>query len=280
MSIELPEAKIFADQLHKEVRGKEIKSYVLKDFERLQKIDMLNKDIEAFDGLVNGKIESIVSRGKVIVLKLSNGSNLVLAPEYGGKIFYHGSEETLPKKFHLKMVFSDDTMLTVRLTSMGLIFVFNEADLEGSYIIKRDFNPEIPSPLDEGFTLERFSKLLESNNRMLKSVLVGKDAILVGLSNSAFQDIIYRAKLHPKRKASKLSKDEIESLYDSINVVIRERMRLKGKTEFYDLYGNQGGYQPSMGPIMKERTCPACGTRIEKMSLGGGHVYLCSNCQV
>lgn len=280
MSIELPEAKIFADQLHKEVRGKEIKSYVLKDFERLQKIGMLNKDIEAFDGLVNGKIESIVSRGKVIVLKLSNGSNLVLAPEYGGKILYHGSEETLPKKFHLKMVFSDDTMLTVRLTSMGLIFVFNEADLEGSYIIKRDFNPEVPSPLDEGFTLERFSKLLESNNRMLKSVLVGKDAILVGLSNSAFQDIIYRAKLHPKRKASKLSKDEIESLYDSINVVIRERMRLKGKTEFYDLYGNQGGYQPSMGPIMKERTCPACGTRIEKMSLGGGHVYLCSNCQV
>jgi formamidopyrimidine-DNA glycosylase len=171
-------------------------------------------------------------------------------------------------------------MLTVRLTSMGLIFVFNEADLEGSYIIKRDFNPEVPSPLDEEFTLERFSKFLVSNNRMLKSVLVGKDAILVGLSNSAFQDIIYRAKLHPKRKASKLSEDEIVSLYDSINVMIRERMRLKGKTEFYDLYGNQGGYQPSMGPIMKERTCPACGTRIEKMSLGGGHVYLCSNCQV
>ena len=37
------------------------------------------------------------------------------------------------------------------------------------------------------------------------AVLVGKDALVVGLSNSAFQDIIYRAGLHPKRKASSLN---------------------------------------------------------------------------
>jgi formamidopyrimidine-DNA glycosylase len=280
MSIELPEAKILAGQMNKELRGKRIKSYHLQDYERLQRIGMLDKDTKSFDQLVNGKIESVTSRGNVIRVKLNNGMNLILAPEYGGKIFYHTSEKTVPSKFHLKVDFSDDTVLTVRLTSMGLIHALKDSDLKRSYVFRRDFNSEVPSPIDEEFTFERFSKLLVENNRVLKSVLVGKDAVVVGLSNSAFQDILYRARLHPKRKASELSKDERRALFDAIRLMLQERIRLNGKDQFYDLYGNQGGYSPAMGPNMKHQTCPKCGTPIEKLSVGGGHVYLCPNCQV
>jgi formamidopyrimidine-DNA glycosylase len=280
MSIELPEAKILAGQMNKELRGKRIKSYHLQDYERLQRIGMLDKDTKSFDQLVNGKIESVTSRGNVIRVKLNNGMNLILAPEYGGKIFYHTSEKTVPSKFHLKVDFSDDTVLTVRLTSMGLIHALKDSDLKRSYVFRRDFNSEVPSPIDEEFTFESFSKLLVENNRMLKSVLVGKDAVVVGLSNSAFQDIIYRARLHPKRKASELSEDERRALFDAIRLMLQERIRLNGKDQFYDLYGNQGGYSPAMGPNMKHQTCPKCGTPIEKLSVGGGHVYLCPNCQV
>jgi len=280
MSIELPEAKILAGQMNKELRGKRIKSYHLQDYERLQRIGMLDKDTKSFNQLVNGKIESVTSRGNVIRVKLNNGMNLILAPEYGGKIFYHTSEKTVPSKFHLKVDFSDDTVLTVRLTSMGLIHALKDSDLKRSYVFRRDFNSEVPSPIDEEFTFESFSKLLVENNRMLKSVLVGKDAVVVGLSNSAFQDIIYRARLHPKRKASELSEDERRALFDAIRLMIQERIRLNGKDQFYDLYGNQGGYSPAMGPNMKHQTCPKCGTPIEKLSVGGGHVYLCPNCQV
>ena len=76
----------------------------------------------------------------------------------------------------------------------------------------------------EKFTFKHFSKLLEGKNRRLKSVLVGKDSIVVGLSNSAFQDIIYRVRLYPKRKAAELNTDEKRSLYDSIRLVIQERI--------------------------------------------------------
>jgi formamidopyrimidine-DNA glycosylase len=280
MSIELPEAKILAKQMNRELRGKRIKSYHLQDYERLQRIGMMDKDTKSFDQLVNRKIESVLSRGNVIRLKLSNGMNLILGPEYGGKIFYHTSEQTVPSKFHLKIDFSDDTVLTVRLTSMGLIHAMKDNELERSYVYRRDFNPDVASPIDEEFTFERFSRLLTDNNRMLKSVLVGKDAVVVGLSNSAFQDVIYRAKLHPKRKASELNEDERRALYDAIRLVLQERIRLNGKDQFHDLYGNQGGYMPVMGPNMKQETCPVCGTPIEKLSVGGGYVYLCPHCQV
>ncbi len=280
MSIELPEAKILAEQMNKELRGKRIRSYHLRDYERLQRIGMLDKDTKSFDHLVNGKIESVISRGNVIRVKLNNGMNLILGPEYGGEIFYHKSQKTVPSKFHLKVDFADETALTVRLTSMGLIRALRDEDLERSYVYRRDFNPEVLSPIDEEFTFERFSQLLVDNNRMLKSVLVGKDAVVVGLSNSAFQDILYRAGLHPKRKASELSEDERRALYDAIRLVLQERIRLNGKDQFYDLYGNQGGYTPAMGPNMKQQTCQVCGTPIEKLSVGGGHVYLCPKCQV
>jgi len=280
VSIESPEAKILADQMNETLLGKRIKSYHLQDYERLQRIGMLNKDVKTFDQLVDGEIESVVSRGNVIRVKLNNGMNLILGPEYGGKILYHTHGKPVPKKFHLKVDFTDDTMLTVRLTSMGVIQALKDDHLARSYVFGRDFNPEVLSPMDEEFSSERFARLLTETNRMLKSVLVGKDAVVVGLSNSAFQDTIYRAKLHPKRKASELNEDERRALYDAIRLVLQERILLKGKDQFYDLYGDQGGYTPAMGPNMKQQPCPICGTPIEKLGVGGGHVYLCPKCQI
>jgi formamidopyrimidine-DNA glycosylase len=280
MSIELPEAKILADQMNIELKGKCIKSYRLRDCEKLQKIGFINKDTKSFDQLVNREVESVTSRGNAIRLKLDEEMNIILSPEYGGEIFYHSHVTMLPEKFHLRIDFCDKTALTVRFTSMGGMRVLKDAELMNSYVFKRDFNPEILSAVEEDFTFERFSKLLADNNRALKAVLVGKDAILVGLSNSAFQDIIYRAKLHPKRKASELNLNEQKALYSSVKFVIRERLRLNGKNQFLDLYQNQGRYISAMGPNMRKKNCPVCGSPIQELSLGGGKVFVCPKCQV
>jgi formamidopyrimidine-DNA glycosylase len=279
MSVELPEAKILSEQMNLELKGKRVKSFLLKDYERLQRIGMMDKDLTSFNQLVDGKIETVASRGNVIRVKFDNGANLILGPEYGGEIFYHTDATNVPK-FHLRVDFSDGTVLTVRLTSMGVIQVLKDDELERSYVYKRDFDSTKLSPTDEEFTFERFSKRMADHNKMLKSVLVGKDAVLVGVSNSTFQDILYRARLHPKRKASELNVEEKRSLHDAIRFVLKERLRLEGKDQFHDLHGKQGSYTPAMGPNMKQQTCPECGTSIEKLSLGGGHVYLCPNCQV
>jgi len=280
MSVELPEAQILSRQMSEKLSGKRVKSFRLQNYQKLQKLGFLNKDIRAFDRLVNRKIESITSRGNVIRVKLDLGVNLILAPEYGGRILFHMSESLVPKKFHLKLDFDDGTFLTVALTGMGVIQTLKDDELEQSYAYRRDFS-EVTSPLDESkFTFERFSELLSKKNVNTKAVLVGKDAVIVGLSNSAFQDILYRAKIHPKRKAFELSEGKKHRLYDAIRLVIRERIRMGGKNQFLDLYGMQGRYTPAMGPNMNGKICQACGSSIEKLSLGGGQVYFCPKCQV
>ncbi|MHA2125458.1 MAG: DNA-formamidopyrimidine glycosylase family protein [Promethearchaeota archaeon] len=276
--MELPEAKILADQMKKEIIGKQIRSYELQDYERLQKIGFLNKNIKEFDQLLDRKIKSITSRGNLILLAFDSNLNLLIGPEYGGKVLYHKDDTKIPKKIHLKITFTDKAILTVRLTGMGVIKTIKDSDLEQSYLYKRDFS-EVLSPIDDNFTHDHFSELLSTMKRSIKSILVGKDAVLVGLSNSAFQDIIYRAKLFPKIKGSELNNQQKKALFDSIKTVVNERIRLGGKYQFVDLFGKKGQYMPAMGPNMKDKICSDCDTPVEKLSVGGGQVYYCSHCQ-
>jgi formamidopyrimidine-DNA glycosylase len=281
MSIELPEANILAKQISRELRGKQIKFCELRGYQKLQRIGFINKNLSDFDRLSGGRVESVVSRGNVIRVKLDNGVNLILAPEYGGRILYHTKGSVVPAKFHLKLSFSDDTALTVALTSMGVIQALKDDELENSYVYKRDFLSTAPSPMDEKeFAFEQFVKNLTDKTVNIKSAIVGKEAVVVGLSNSAFQDILYRAKVHPKRKASDLTESQKRALYEAIKLVIQKRIQSGGKNQFIDLYGKQGKYTPAMGPNMKDQICPTCGTKVQKLSLGGGQIYLCPKCQI
>lgn len=279
MSIEMPEATILARQMQAELPGRSVAGYELRNCESLQRMGFVNKDESAFHQLVGQTVELVASRGNTIVVKLAGGQNLILAPEYGGEIFFHENAASLPPKYHFRLDMADGSALTVRIITMGAIYATSDEGLEENYMVRRDFVPEIPEPTDEALTGERFADSLGRANRQLKPVLVGKDAVVVGLSNSAFQDIIYRAGLHPKRRASELGPEEKRALYDAMRFVTTERLRLGGKATFHDLYGSSGGYEPAMGPGMKGRSCPACGSSIQKLSLGGGDVFVCPGCQ-
>ena len=215
----------------------------------------------------------------VIRADLDNGMNLLLAPEYGGRVRLHTGEDTLPKEFHLRLGFTDGTVLSVRLTGMGLIYAVSDEGLREVYVYRRDFLGGV-SPIDEkAFTFDYFSEALGERNKILKTLLVGKEAVIIGLGNSAFQEIAYRAKIHPKRKTSELGEREKHALYEAVREVISNRVRLGGKEEFMDLHGRAGGYTPFIGPHMKGQPCPEWGTIIEKMVLAGGPTYFCPSCQ-
>jgi formamidopyrimidine-DNA glycosylase len=280
LSVELPEAYILSKQMSEELTGKEAATCVLKDCQKFQQLGFINLYSSDFNKLCGGKIQTVVSRGNTIRVKLDNGMNLLLAPEYGGKILYQKKGAAAPAKFHLKVAFRDDTSFTVTLMGMGIIHSLEDGELEKSYVYRRDFS-DTASPLDDtGFSFERFSEALLGLNVNLKSALVGKDAIVVGLGNSAFQDMLYRAGIHPKRKASTLNETERKALFDATKFVVSQRIKLGGKYQFFDLYSKQGAYIPAMGPNMNGKNCVVCGSAVEKLSLGGGQVFCCPKCQL
>jgi formamidopyrimidine-DNA glycosylase len=277
MSIELPEARILATQLDQTMKGKTIQLYDLMDVERMTRIGFINKNIFEFDDLIGKTVEAATSRGNVIRIKLSEAVNLLLAPEYGGVVTFLPEGGKVPK-YHLRIDFTDGSKLTIRITSMGLIYAVRDEKLTDSYMYKRDFMNGV-SPIEPDYTWEWFRETFEGQNRQSKLLIVGKEAHMIGISNATFQDVLYRAGVHPKRKVSDLSENQLRGLYDNINLVMDERVRLNGKHQFKDIYVKTGSYVPPMGPNMKDRHCPNCGTLIKKLAHGGGHVYLCPTCQ-
>ena len=277
MSVELPEARILAAQINELLVGKEVAYHKIMDSEKLQRIGFMNEDLADYDILDGQKILGAESGGNTLRLRLSGDANLVISPEYGGRVQYHEKGEKHPS-YHLKLGFTDGSALTIRLTNMGVVSAAETGDLEKRYTYRRDFKGAI-SPDSPGFTYTYFRDVFSGQNRALKPLLVGKDAVVVGVSNSAFQDVIYRARLHPKRKASSLTEDETRGLYDAIKALLEERLSLGGKDAWKDLHGKHGGYTPRMGPNMKDRGCPRCGAAIQRLAHGGGHVYLCPECQ-
>ena len=278
MSIELPEASILARQMNKELVGKKIESWKLDELEKLQKSKMVSRSTKNFDKLRGKTVQSVVARGNGIRVLLDDDMNLFLAPEYGGTFGFHEDATSLPKKIHLTLNFSDETLFTLRLKGWGNIDAASNEELEDNYVYRRDFS-DVVSPEERRFTSKWFEEQLSQIETNIKMALVGKDAVLVGIQNSTFQDIIYQAGVHPKKKASGLSSSQIKALYDAIVITMKERVRLGGKDQFTDLYGKQGQYTPLMGPNMKGQSCPKCGFPIEKLAHGGGHVYICPECQ-
>ncbi|TFH03853.1 MAG: hypothetical protein E4H14_15935 [Candidatus Thorarchaeota archaeon] len=279
MSVELPEAQILTEQMTSTLLEKKVKLYDTQDSEKLQKIGFMNKKLKDYGKLVGCKIKSITHRGNVIRIQMNKQMNIVLCPDYGAVIRYHKSEESLPKKYHLKVEFTDGTFLTFRQTGMGLVYSATDEEAKDLYVIKRDFS-DTPSPVGEqDFTFERFSELFDRKGQNIKAAIVGKTAIVVGLSNAAFQEIIYKAGIHPKRNTSTFSSDEKRDIYDSMKEILNGRICSGGKDNWLNLFGEPGRYTPVMGPNMKDQNCPTCGAGIEKIAHGGGHVYFCPSCQ-
>jgi formamidopyrimidine-DNA glycosylase len=198
--------------------------------------------------------------------------------ECGGKMLYHTPSSKLPKKYHLHIVFEDDSFFTVTTQMWGAMELYEEGkEQEREYVKGMK-----ATPLDPGFTQEYFSSLINDlvagKKRSVKSLLT-QDQIIPGLGNSIAQDIMFRAQLHPRYPIADLRSDKINSLYDVIQETVHEIIAKGGRYDEVDLNNTPGGYVRVMDKNAVGNPCPRCGETIEKMQYLGGTCYYCPVCQ-
>lgn len=223
--------------------------------------------------LIDKTIDSVAEKGKWLLVKLGSDIYLQIG-EHTGHVLYHTGEDTVPNKFTLRVDFTDGPVLTVRNYGMSFIRVVHRDELD-----RFKYPGQLGiSPVDEAFTFEAFSNILqESGNRILKAVLLDQHKI-AGIGNGYFQEIAFKARIHPKRKAGELSKGERRALHDALKDTLSEAIRLGGKDDTLDLYGRRGGYQKIFGAHAFGQPCPDCGTPIARPSLLGSSTYICPSC--
>jgi formamidopyrimidine-DNA glycosylase len=273
MAMDLPEVLRIAPQMDKVLQGRTIVAIHLSDkcaslirqgFTNLHKVDLTGKTIS-----------SVTPRGKWMFLKLEPDLLLLFALETGGKLLYHPDGTSLPKKFHVRIEFDDGSFLTEQIVGWGWAKAVREDELE----LERYPGRIGVSPVDsETFTPQRFSEILDRHaQKALKSVLL-RDEEIAGIGNGYLQDILFKAKVHPKRKAGSLDEEERMTLYAHIVQTMNEAVRLGGRDTEYDLYDSPGSYRVILDKRMRGEPCPECGT-IEKLNVLGSTCYVCPSCQ-
>jgi formamidopyrimidine-DNA glycosylase len=102
----------------------------------------------------------------------------------------------------------------------------------------------------------------------------------LGVGNGYLQDILFRAKIHPKRWVIDIAEGERRVLYEAIRETIKQAVEMGGRDTERNLYDRPGGYRRILDSRNVGQPCPECGTPIEKIQYLGGAAYFCPRCQV
>jgi len=275
--IELPEAITIARQMTEALKGKRIESAMRGNAPH--KFAFYNRPPEDYAALLKGKtIGESVAHGSGIFAYAEPDYALFLGTG-GERILFHQSEKTLPKKHQLLLHFEDGTYLTVTVQGWGSAMLFHRSE-----IAKHPYaGAQGVSPLSEAFTFEyfegRFGEMRPDDPRNVKEFMISKPGIW-GVANGCLQDILFLARIHPRRKIVTLSTAERRALYEATHEMLRQATEQGGRDTEYDLYNHLGQYKKILDARSAGQPCPRCGTAIEKISFMGGSAYFCPQCQV
>ena len=276
--IELPEAVTIARQLNQELRGKRVVS--IEAGASSHKWVFFQPSREALEERMPGKtVGEADAIGRGIHVQMEPGLVLVI-DEFGGRVLYHPSVQRLPKKHHLLLGMEDQSALTVAIQGWGFIAGLTEDELRDR--AKSQPSATAVSPAGNAFTLERFGGLLDryepKDKDSIKTFFTNGKSV-AGIGNGYLQDILFRAKIDPRRKVGQITDAEKIALHSAVRETIDQAISLDGRECERDLYGDPGRYVPVMDRYAKGQPCPDCGTTVQKISYLGGSCYLCPACQ-
>lgn len=270
--IEFPESVSLAKQLNETVRGKVIGNVVANASPH--KFAWLSGDSAAYNALLRGKAvgEARGVGGKVEIAV--EDKRIVLAE--GINVRYFAAGEKLPPKHQLMITFTDSSALSCSVQMYGGLWAFTEGTFDNEfYLIAK----QKISPLSDAFDQPYFLKMAEENKDKSAKAFLATEQRIPGLGNGVLQDILFNARIHPKTKVSRLTKQELEMLFKSVKTTLKQMADQNGRDTETDLFGNPGGYRTLLSKNTVDKPCPVCGSVIVKAPYMGGSVYFCSACQ-
>lgn len=272
---ELPEVARAAAQVQSALTGKTVA--FAEANKSPHKFAFFNIDTSDFErALIAQTINGAQAHGGMLTINLSRG-RLVFGD--GANIIYYPDSVRLPQKHQLRIDFEDSGHIIMSVSMYGFISYYEgfESTDNGYYEIAI----QKPSPYSEGFTYEHFrAQLMDANPAKcsLKEYLATKQRI-PGLGNGVLHDILFNAKMSPRRKLDTLSEDDWRELYECVKRTLSDMLARGGRDVERDLFGAPGGYATLMSKHTLTKPCPRCSSEIRREAYLGGNVYYCPNCQ-
>jgi formamidopyrimidine-DNA glycosylase len=285
---ELPEVQTTVSGLHKVLPSLIIKD-VWTDWPKMFRGDSLAKFKKEAAGK---KVLSVKRRGKHILINLSSDTTIIIHMKMTGHLLY-GKWKMENKKWvpnqsgPLNDPFNRFVHVVFSLSN-GKHLAFSDTRKFGKVVLaktsKLEHSPHLahlgPEPLDKTFDYETFAARLSKKPRgKIKTVLMDQ-SLIVGIGNIYSDEMLWRAGIHPERRAGLIKKPGLKKLYAALKEVLRGGIEFGGDSmsDYRNIFGEKGRFQEKHNVYQKKGGL--CGKRgcdgiIERIVVGGRSAHFC-----
>lgn len=268
---ELPEVEVISRGLAECLVGKTIESVKILNHSSVKMPWYL------FSSRVAGaKITRVHRRAKLLIMDLGEDLHVTFHLKMTGRVLAHDGE-TKPEP-HTRVVFglTDGGSIEFHDTrKFGEVRALNNDELQ-----EWDFYKKLgPEPLE--VTAAELAQRIEGRKAQIKGLLLNQ-SVVAGVGNIYADESLFRSGIHPKAKASDLSKESLEKLFTELQAVLRQAISENGSSirDYVDAGGDAGGFQNSFKVYGKKgEPCPTCGKIFEGATVAGRGTTFCSKCQ-
>jgi len=212
--------------------------------------------------------------GKFLLFSLASGKVLVVNPMLTGRFTYIPTKER--RKGRTALVLTLGNGEDIRYADqrvMGRIYLTTPDEVKNL----PQFGDSGPDVLSPDVTEEVFRERLRKHSGQIKSILVNHK-FLAGIGNAYSDEILWEAKIHPYRKRTQLTDEEIGVLYKAIHTTMDWAIAILA-----DLMKDNLDYTEWRGHLRVHRQggkpCPRCGTNISEVTAGQRITSFCRSCQ-
>lgn len=271
---ELPEVETIRIGLAPVLTGRRIEEVRILD-PRLTRPEP-PEEVEA--RLAGRRVESVLRRGKYLIVELSSGDHLLVHLRMTGSFRYSRTGD-LPDDPHRRAVVSLDDGSDVAYRDVrrfGTWHVLERDELD-VYLGER-LGPE---PFASTFTAARLAASLAGRRAPVKAVLLDQRAV-AGVGNIYADEALWLARVGPERAGLSLDVAEVRALHRGVRAALRAGIDRQGATlrDYRDPSGGSGTMQDELRVYGRDgEPCRRCGATIAKTRLAGRGTWFCPVCQ-
>ncbi|MFK7867983.1 MAG: bifunctional DNA-formamidopyrimidine glycosylase/DNA-(apurinic or apyrimidinic site) lyase [Roseobacter sp.] len=238
--------------------------------------------------LTGQRVQRLRRRSKYILADLASGETLLIHLGMSGRMLISGDplgnfvhDHPAPEKHdHVVLHMENGARITFndprRFGAMDLL----DTATQDSHKLIRVIGPE---PFGNDFHETHLINAFKGRMSPVKSVLLDQKTV-AGLGNIYVCEALFRAKIHPARKAGRISKQRISTLVPIIRTVLEEAISAGGSSlrDFRQADGELGYFQHTFDVYGREaepcRT-PDCPCVIKRIVQSGRSSFFCPQCQ-
>jgi formamidopyrimidine-DNA glycosylase len=267
--VELPEAYVLSKQVQETLVGKTIASAAANT--NPHGFAAYTGDPALYDGLLTGRTLTGTGHDTGYTcggnIEIHTGGHMLVIST---PVKYHAPGEKLPKKHQLLLEFTDGSHMSCTVQMWGCMY----------FVPMKEKADKTPPPLSDMFDMRYFETLRRGAAASLSAkAFLATEQRIPGLGNGVLQDILFNARLHPKRKMDTLTEAEFEAMFNAVKQTLKQMAELGGRDTEKDLFNKPGGYITKLSKKTLDKPCTVCGSNLVRESYLGGNIYFCPGCQ-